>query len=429
MSKIKKIFARQVIDSRGNPTIEAEVWTEDGNMGRAIVPSGASTGTREALELRDNDKEKWNGKSVLKAVEHVNEKITKILIGLEVKNQKEIDEKMLSLDGTKNKSKLGANAILSVSMAVAKAAAKDSNLPLWKYFNSLTTDEKISLPVPMLNVLNGGMHASNNVDFQEYMIFPLGAHSFKRAIRWSVEIFQNLASLLKEAGFSTEKGDEGGFAPNFKNNEEPLTYIIKAIKKSGYEPGVDVFIAMDPASSEFYNEETKLYELKSENKKLTSDQMIDYYENLINKYPIISIEDAMAEQNWDGFEKFTNKFRNKLQIVGDDIFVTNKEILNEGIKRKICNSILIKVNQIGTITETIETIELAKKHGYTSIVSHRSGETEDTTIADFAVGMNSKQIKTGSMSRSERVAKYNRLLRISEEVHKFAGKEAIHIKI
>ncbi len=429
MSKIKKVFARQVIDSRGNPTVEVEVYTENGNMARAIVPSGASTGTREALELRDGDKTQWMGKSVKLAVNNVNKKIAKKVVGLEATDQRLVDNTMLELDGTENKSNLGANAILGVSMAVAKVAAKDLGIPLWKHFNNLTTDKKVSLPAPMLNVLNGGEHADNNVDFQEYMIFPLGAKKFEEALRWSSEIFHTLAKLLNKAGYSTGKGDEGGFAPDMKDNEEPLKFIVEAIKKAGYKPGKDVFIALDPASSEFYNTKTGNYELKGEGKTLSSEEMVAYYENLVKKYPIVSIEDGMAEQDWDGFKLMTDKMGDHVQIVGDDLFVTNAKILKEGIDKNIANSILIKVNQIGSISETIDTIELAKENKYTTITSHRSGESEDDTIADLAVGLNTKQIKTGSMSRSERIAKYNQLLRISEEVKKFHGVKSLNVKL
>ncbi len=425
MSKIKDIFAREVIDSRGNPTIEVEVTTELGNVGTAIVPSGASTGTREALELRDGDKNRFGGKGVLKAVKNVKNIIKPQLIGMDVTKQYDIDYKMIDIDGTENKEKLGANAILGVSLAVAHAAAKDLSIPLWKYFNLLSGGEKPSLPVPMLNVLNGGEHADNTVDFQEFMIFPLGADNFQEALRWASETFHALAKLLNEAGYNTAKGDEGGFAPNMKSNTEPLDFIVKAIEKAGYVPGKDIYIAMDPASSEFYDEDSKMYFLKGENRSLTSDEMIDYYKEMLKKYPIVSIEDALAEQDWDGFEKLTKELGNDFQIMGDDIFVTNKKILKEGIERKVGNSILIKVNQIGSLTETIETINLAKENGYSFIISHRSGETEDTTIADLVVGMNGKQIKTGSMSRSERVSKYNQLLRISESVNTFLGKDAL----
>ncbi len=428
MSKITKIFARQVVDSRGNPTVEAEVYTEKGNMGRAIVPSGASTGTREALELRDGG-ELWMGKGVLKAVSNINNILAPELIGMEVENQREIDEKMISIDGTENKDKLGANAILGISMATTKAAALDQGVELYKYFNSLTSDKEVSLPVPMLNVLNGGEHADNTVDFQEYMIFPLGAPTFSEALRWASEIFHNLAKLLNANGLSTGKGDEGGFAPNMKDNKEPLKYIVEAIKKAGYEPGQDVYIALDPAASEFYNTETGMYELKGEGRSLTSEELVDYYASLVDEFPIVSIEDGMAEQDWDGFKLMTDRMGDNIQIVGDDLFVTNKKILQEGIDAKTANSILIKVNQIGTITESIETIELAKSAGYTTVTSHRSGETEDYTIADFAVGLNSKQIKTGSMARSERIAKYNQLLRIEETMNTFHGKKSLKQEI
>lgn len=428
MSKIKTVFARQVIDSRGFPTVEVEVITESNIYARALVPSGASTGTREAVELRDGGNE-WNGKGVKKAVNNVNEIIAKEIIGMDVSAQKEIDQKMIELDGTDNKGKLGANAILGVSIAVAKAASKEEKTPLWKYFNNLSNDRDFSLPTPMLNVLNGGKHADNNVDFQEYMLFPLGAPSFKEALRWASEIFHHLDKLLIKAGYNTGKGDEGGFAPDMKNNEEPLKFIVDAIKEAGYTPGKDVYIALDPAASEFYDQQKGKYILAGDGKELTSDEMINYYDEMINKYPIISIEDGLAEQDWDGFKKLTDKLGAKIQIVGDDIFVTNKKILKEGIDKGIGNSILIKVNQIGTISETIETIELAKSAGYTNIVSHRSGETEDTTIADLAVGLNTKQIKTGSMSRSERIAKYNQLIRISEKVTKFNGKKSLNINI
>ncbi len=428
MSKIKNVYARQVIDSRGNPTIEVEVHTKKGNIGRAIVPSGASTGSREALELRDGGKD-WMGKGVMTAVQNVNSIISPKLIKMEVLSQRLIDETMLKLDGTENKEKLGANAILGVSMAVAQAAALDKKIPLWKYFNSLTSEQNFSLPVPMLNVLNGGEHADNNVDFQEYMLFPLGAKTFGEALKWSSEVFHTLAGLLNKAGYSTGKGDEGGFAPDMKNNEEPLKFIVDAISKAGYIPGKDIFIALDPASSEFYDEKKSKYILKSEEKELTSKQMVEYWEKLVKKYPIVSIEDGMAETDWDGFKLMTEKLGNKIQIVGDDLFVTNQKILKNGIDKGIGNSILIKVNQIGTISETIDTIELAKSNGYTNIASHRSGESEDTTIADLAVGLNTKQIKTGSMSRSERIAKYNQLLRISEEVKTFYGLDALNVKI
>ncbi len=427
MSKITKVYSRQVIDSRGNPTVEVEVFTEEGNKGLAIVPSGASTGTREALEMRDGGSE-WMGKGVMKAVANVNDIIAPAIIGMDAEDQKGVDAKMLELDGTENKDKLGANAILGVSMAIAQAAAQDLKIPLWKHFNNMTTDNEVSLPAPMLNVLNGGEHADNSVDFQEFMIMPLGAPTFGEALRWASETFHHLAKLLNKAGLDTAKGDEGGFAPNMKDNEEPLKFIMEAIEAAGYVPGKDIYIAMDPASSEFYNTDTGNYELKGEGRTLTSDEMVQYYVDLCEKYPIVSIEDGMAEQDWDGFKKMTDALPG-VQIVGDDLFVTNKKILAEGIEKGIANSILIKVNQIGTITETVEAIELAKANGYTSVTSHRSGESEDTTIADLSVGLNTKQIKTGSMSRSERIAKYNQLIRISEEVNTFHGKKSFNVEI
>ena len=427
MSKIIKVYSRQVIDSRGNPTVEVEVFTEAGNKGLAIVPSGASTGTREALEMRDGGTE-WMGKGVMKAVANVNDVIAPVILGMDAEDQKGVDAKMLELDGTENKDKLGANAILGVSMAIAQAAAQDFKIPLWKHFNNMTTDNEVSLPAPMLNVLNGGEHADNSVDFQEFMIMPLGAPTFGEALRWASETFHHLAKLLNKSGLDTAKGDEGGFAPNMKDNEEPLKFIMEAIEAAGYVPGKDIYIAMDPASSEFYNTDTGNYELKGEGRTLTSDEMVQYYVKLCEKYPIVSIEDGMAEQDWDGFKKITDALPG-VQIVGDDLFVTNKKILAEGIEKGIANSILIKVNQIGTITETVEAIELAKSNGYTSVTSHRSGESEDTTIADLSVGLNTKQIKTGSMSRSERIAKYNQLIRISEEVNTFHGKKSFNVEI
>ena len=427
---IKNIYARQVIDSRGNPTIEVEVTTSDNKMGRAIVPSGASTGTREALELRDGTSE-FGGKAVRKAVANVNDIIAPVIIGMDVTDQKAIDQKMIELDGTEGKSNLGANAILGVSMAAMIAAAKVKELPLYEYINTLVTFDSgpMSVPVPMLNVLNGGEHADNTVDMQEYMIFPLGAPTFEEAIRWSSEIFHALASLLKAAGYSTSKGDEGGFAPNMKTNTEPLDFIVQAIEKAGLKPGHDVYIALDPAASEFYNTDTGMYELKGEGRTLTSEELVSYYEQMADKYPIVSIEDGMAEQDNAGFKLQTERMGSKIQIVGDDNFVTNKKIFEKGIEEGMCNSILIKLNQIGTITEAIETMELAHNNGYTCVVSHRSGETEDTTIADFAVALNTGQIKTGSMSRTDRVAKYNQLLRISEKVSAFNGKSVLNHKV
>lgn len=405
MSKIKDIKAREILDSRGNPTVEVDVILESGIIGRASVPSGASTGEREALELRDNDPKRYNGKGVLKAIENVY-KIKEHLIGLDSLNQELIDKTMISLDGTKNKNNYGANAILGISMANLKAAANYKKIPLYQYFG-----KEISMPRPMMNILNGGMHADNGLDFQEFMIIP-EASTFKERLRIGAEIFHSLKKVLKDNNLNTAVGDEGGFAPNINTNEEALNYIIEAINKAGYIPGKNVFLALDVAASEFY--ENGIYKLKGENKNLTTDELIDYFENLINKYPIISIEDPVDQNDWEGFTKITQKIGNKIQLVGDDLFVTNKEYLQKGIDSKAGNAILIKVNQIGTITETIETINLAKKHNYKTIISHRSGETEDTTIADLAVGLNLGQIKTGSLSRTDRVCKYNQLLRIEE---------------
>lgn len=407
MSKIINIKGREVLDSRGNPTVEADVILESGVIGTAIVPSGASTGEREALELRDNDK-RYNGKGVLKAVNNINTIIKDNLIGMDIQNQKKIDYKMIKLDGTNNKSNLGANAILAVSMASLKAAAKEIETPLYKYVG-----KKYTLPTPMMNILNGGMHADNNLDFQEFMIIP-NASSIKERIRIGSEVFHSLKKVLKEEGYNTNVGDEGGFAPNFNTNKEALDAIIKAIELAGYIPGKDVNLALDVAASEFY--ENGIYNLKGENKKLTTNELILYYEDLISKYPIISIEDPVDQNDWEGFQTITAILGDKVQLVGDDLFVTNKEYLQKGIDLKAGNAILIKVNQIGTITETLETINLAKENGYKTIISHRSGETEDTIIADLAVGLNLGQIKTGSLSRSDRTAKYNRLIRIEEEL-------------
>ncbi len=418
MSEILEIYAREILDSRGNPTVEAEVILDSGAMGRAAVPSGASTGEHEAVELRDNEN-RYLGKGVLNAVKNINEIIAPELEGLSAFDQVMIDKTMIDLDGTENKSHLGANAILAVSMACARAAAEELGMPLYRYLGG--TNAKV-LPVPMSNILNGGKHADNNVDLQEFMIMPLGATSFKQAIRMNAEVFHTLKSYLKEKGHSTAVGDEGGFAPNLKSNEEALEFIVKAIEKAGYRPGKDIYIALDPASSEFYI--NGKYHLKAENKALTSEQMIDYYENLIKKYPIISLEDGLAEDDWKGWKKLNERLGGKIQIVGDDIFVTNVERLKRGIKEKSANSILIKLNQIGTVTETLNTIEMAKTHGFTCVISHRSGETEDTFIADLAVAMNTGQIKTGSLCRSERIAKYNQLIRIEEELYstaKFLG--------
>lgn len=412
MPIIIDVYAREVLDSRGNPTLEVEVTTESGSFGRAMVPSGASTGEREALELRDGDKSRYLGKGVLKAVENVNEKIADAIIGFDVREQNEIDRVMIELDGTEDKSNLGANAILGVSMACARAAADYSGLPLYKYlggFNGKT------LPVPMMNVINGGSHADSSVDFQEFMIMPVGATSLTEAVRMGAETFHALKSVLKSMGHVTAVGDEGGFAPNLSSNEEPLQVIVKAIEKAGYTPGKDIAIAMDVAASEFY-ENGKYVLAKSGGKVLSSEEMIDMLASFVDKYPIVSIEDGLSENDWDGWKKLTERLGNKIQLVGDDLFVTNTKILKEGIEKGIANSILIKVNQIGTLTETFEAIELAKTHGYTAVVSHRSGETEDTTIADIAVAVNAGQIKTGSMSRTDRLAKYNQLIRIEDEL-------------
>ena len=408
MSKIKDIKAREILDSRGNPTVEVDVLLESGIIGRASVPSGASTGSREAIELRDNDKSRYNGKGVLKAVNNVNTLIKDKLIGLDSLDQKLIDETMINLDGTKNKRKLGANAILGVSMANLKAASAYKNIPLYKYFN-----EELSMPRPMMNILNGGAHADNGLDFQEFMIIP-ERESFKERLRVGAEVFHSLKEVLKENNLATSVGDEGGFAPNLNTNKEALDLIIKAIEKAGYTPGKDVFLGLDVAASEFY--ENGKYNLKGENKVLSTDELIKYFEELVKEYPIISIEDPVDENDWEGFKRITERLGDKIQLVGDDLFVTNKEYLQKGIEMKAGNAILIKVNQIGTITETIDTINLAKENNYKTIISHRSGETEDTTIAHLAVGLNLKQIKTGSLSRTDRVSKYNELLRIEENL-------------
>ncbi len=427
MSTIIDVYAREVIDSRGNPTIEVEVTTDSGAFGRAIVPSGASTGVREALELRDGDKSRYLGKGVEKAVSNVNDFIADAVCGMDVTDQNGIDKMMIELDGTHDKSKLGANAILGVSMACARAAADYYNMPLYKYlggFNGKT------LPVPMMNVINGGQHSDASIDFQEYMIMPIGAPTVKEAIRMGAETFHALKKVLKARGQATSVGDEGGFAPNLANNEEPLQVIVEAIKAAGYVPGKDISLAMDPAASEFYDEDKKVYVWnKSTKQSLTSAEMVDFYEYLCNKYPIVSIEDGLAESDWDGWKLMTERLGKKIQIVGDDLFVTNPKILAEGIEKGIANSILIKVNQIGTLTETFDAMEMAKRNGYTTVVSHRSGETEDTTIADIAVAFNAGQIKTGSMSRTDRVAKYNQLLRIEDELGDtavFPGKDAFY---
>ena len=416
MPIIIDVYAREVMDSRGNPTIEVEVTTESGSFGRAMVPSGASTGTREALELRDGDKSRFLGKGVLKAVENVNEIIADAVIGLDVRDQNVIDQVMIDLDGTEGKSKLGANAILGVSMAAAIAAADYSGMPLYKYLGGFNAKE---LPVPMMNVINGGSHADSSVDFQEFMIMPVGAANFKEAIRMGAETFHALKKVLQEKGHVTAVGDEGGFAPNLSSNEEPLEVIVEAIKRAGYKPGEEIAIAMDVAASEFY-EDGKYVLAKSGGAVLTSEEMIEMFEGFVEKYPIVSIEDGLAEGDWDGWKVLTDRLAHKVQIVGDDLFVTNTKILREGIEKGIANSILVKVNQIGTLTETFDAMELAKKNGYTAVVSHRSGETEDTTIADIAVAFNAGQIKTGSMSRTDRLAKYNQLLRIEDELGELA---------
>lgn len=427
MPYIVDIHAREILDSRGNPTIEVEIETDSGIVGRAMVPSGASTGEREALELRDGDKARYLGKGVLKAVHNVNEYLSDAVAGLDVTDQNEIDKRLIEADGTKDKSKYGANAILGISLAVAHAAAQYYNLPLYRYLGGMNAK---TLPVPMMNVLNGGSHADSSVDFQEFMIMPIGAKSIREAIRMGAETFHALKKVLKDKGQVTAVGDEGGFAPNLGSNEEPLECIMEAIKAAGYTPGDDICIAMDVAASEFYNTETGNYELtKSGQGVKTTDEMIAWYEELVEKYPIVSIEDGLGERDWDGWKKLTERLGKKIQLVGDDLFVTNPEILQEGIDKDIANSILIKVNQIGTLTETFDAMELAKKHGYTAVVSHRSGETEDTTIADIAVAFNAGQIKTGSLSRTDRIAKYNQLMRIEEElgdIAVFPGKSAFY---
>ncbi|MBR5754900.1 MAG: phosphopyruvate hydratase [Erysipelotrichaceae bacterium] len=428
MSAIIDVYAREIIDSRGNPTVEVEVATESGAFGRAMVPSGASTGEREALELRDGDPNRFLGKGVQKAVNNVNEIIAPALVGYDVTDQVLIDSKMIELDGTKDKSHLGANAMLGVSLACARAAADFYGMPLYKYLGGVNGK---TLPVPMLNVLNGGKHADSTVDMQEFMIMPYGAPTFSDAIRWSAEVFHALKKVLKSKGYSTAVGDEGGYAPNCtEGNEEPLKLIVEAIELAGYRPGIDFGICMDPASSEFYNEETGTYELtRSHQGTKTTDEMIDMYEEWCQKYPIISIEDGLAENDWDGWVKLNQRLGDKIQLVGDDLFVTNVEYIKKGIELNCANSVLIKLNQIGTLTETLDAIELAKRNNMTAVVSHRSGETEDTTIADLVVGLNAGQIKTGSMSRTDRIAKYNQLLRIEDElgpVAVYPGKDAYY---
>jgi enolase len=424
MSSIVDVVAREILDSRGNPTVEADVLLESGVMGRAAVPSGASTGSREALELRDGDRSRYLGKGVLKAVEHINTEISEAIMGLDASEQSFIDRTLIELDGTENKARLGANAVLAVSMAVAKAAAEESGLPLYRYFGG---SGAMQMPVPLMNVVNGGAHANNNLDLQEFMILPIGVLSFREAVRCGAEIFHALRKLLDEKGLSTTVGDEGGFAPNLASHAAALDLIMKAIENAGYMPGGDVALGLDCASSGFY--ESGKYKLASEKLTLSSAEFCDYLAALADRFPIVSIEDGMAEADWDGWQLLTQRLGKRVQLVGDDLFVTNTRVLREGIKLGVANSVLIKVNQIGTLTETFAAIELAKRSGYTSVISHRSGETEDTTIADIAVGMNALQIKTGSLSRSDRVAKYNQLLRIEEDLGEavsYPGRDAFY---
>ena len=411
--EIESVIGREILDSRGNPTVEAEITLADGTVARGCAPSGASTGEFEALELRDGDKGRYLGKGVSQAVEHVNNECADALVGLDAFDQRAVDAALIAADGTPNKTKLGANAILGVSLAVARAAAESSGLSLYQYLGGVNAH---LLPTPMMNILNGGVHADNNVDFQEFMIMPVGAPSFAEGLRWCAEVYHTLKGVLHEAGLGGGVGDEGGFAPNLKTNAEPFEYITKAVEKAGFKPGVEFMYAMDPASTEFYNAETGMYELKGEGVEYTSAQMVDYWEKLVDTYPIISIEDGMAEEDWDGWKKLTDRIGDRVQLVGDDLFVTNVEFLRKGIERRCANSILVKVNQIGTLTETLDAIAMAQRAGYTAVISHRSGETEDTTIADLAVATNAGQIKTGSMSRTDRMAKYNQLLRIAEEL-------------
>lgn len=422
MSYIANIHARQILDSRGNPTIEVDVLTENEFLGRAAVPSGASTGIHEAVELRDNNKKIYDGKGVLKAVNNVNTILADELIGWDIADQTGIDAKMIELDGTENKSKLGANAILAISLAVAKAAAIEADLPLYRYIGG--TNAKI-LPIPMMNILNGGAHADNKIDFQEFMVMPVGASSFSEALRWGVEIFHSLKAVLKKKGYSTNVGDEGGFAPNIQSNEEAIETVMTAIEKAGYKAGSQVAIAMDPAVSEMYSADKKVYHFhKSDGKKLSIEKMVDFWESWVKQYPIISLEDGMAEDDWKGWKLITERLGKKIQLVGDDLFVTNVKRLQKGIDEHIANALLVKVNQIGTLTETINAVSLAQHNGYNTIMSHRSGETEDTTIADLAVALNCGQIKTGSASRTDRISKYNQLLRVEE----ILGKSAVFPK-
>jgi enolase len=425
MSLIASIFARQILDSRGNPTIEVDVITENGILGRAAVPSGASTGVHEAVELRDNDKSIYMGKGVLKAVNHVNTVIEEALVGMDVFEQKKIDYLLLELDGTENKSNLGANAILGTSLAVAKAAAQEAGLSLYQYIGGVGA---VTMPVPMMNILNGGSHADNLIDIQEFMVMPFGAKSFSEGLRWGTEVFHHLKAVLKAKGMSTNVGDEGGFAPSLGSNEEAIQVVMEAIEKAGFKPGVDMYIALDAASSEFYNAVKGKYIFESTGEERSSAEMVDFWANWCEKYPIISIEDGLAEDDWDGWKLATEKLGSKVQLVGDDLFVTNTKRLQQGISKGIANSILVKVNQIGTLTETIEAVNLATRNGYTSVMSHRSGETEDNTIADLAVALNCGQIKTGSASRSDRMSKYNQLLRIEEELEDAAVYPGLNFK-
>lgn len=424
MSAIIDIFAREILDSRGNPTVECDVLLESGVMGRAAVPSGASTGEKEALELRDGDKQRYLGKGVVQAVENVNNEIAQALIGIDASEQSYIDQIMIDLDGTDNKGRLGANATLAVSLAVARAAAEDAGLPLYRYIGGAGP---MSMPVPMMNVINGGAHANNSLDIQEFMIMPVGAESFRQALRCGAEVFHHLKKLCNDKGMSTSVGDEGGFAPDLASHEEAIQLILSAVEAAGYIPGKDIVLALDCASSEFYK--NGHYELTAENLSLTSAEFADYLTDLVNKYPIVSIEDGMSEHDWEGWKFLTERLGKKVQLVGDDLFVTNPAILSEGIAQGLANSLLVKVNQIGTLSETLKAVDLAKRFGYTSVMSHRSGETEDSTIADLAVGTNCMQIKTGSLSRSDRIAKYNQLLRIEEELGSAAyypGKKAFY---
>ncbi len=427
MAEIIDVYGREVLDSRGNPTVEVEVTLEDGSQGRAIVPSGASTGQFEAVELRDGDKDRYMGKGVLEAVNHVNDECADVLVGMDACDQRAVDAALLAADGTDNKGKLGANAILGCSLAVARAAAESVGLPLYNYLGGVNAHV---LPTPMMNILNGGVHADNNVDFQEFMIMPVGAPTFSECLRWSTQVYHTLKNVLKDSGHSTGVGDEGGFAPDLKNNKEPLQFIVEAITKAGFTPGEDFMIAMDPATSELYDPETKTYNLKGEGRTLTSDEMVDYWAELVEEFPIVSIEDGLDEEDWDGWKKLTDRIGDKVQLVGDDLFVTNVKRLQKGIDNGAANALLVKVNQIGSLTEAMDAIELAQRNKYACIVSHRSGETEDATIADLVVATNAGQIKTGAPARTDRVAKYNQLLRIEDELGdsaQYAGRNGFNV--